>query len=263
MAIPRVGIAAIFVLVGCAEGQSFLAPDQSVATPRAADGGPTPKNIIPPNPGVFDDQGADALPGPPVTTSSPCEKRCTDQASYLCVTDPASGMCVECLSDSDCQANPGALGSVCDIYSGYCECYDDDDCAGKQSGSKCKKSELVCGCWDDGHCAGGHACIGEFGYTKVCKAPCASDADCAGNMFDRVCDPQHGCVECVSSANCGSETTGDSCFDGYCFCESDEECAGNLNGTRCLHDVCACKGDDDCPPGRTCAGEYLGSKICI
>lgn len=245
-------------LEGCADARFQPELDQRVLLEHR---GQSPGPVEP------DLAAADLRAAPDAGTAAsepPCETRCSVQAAHLCVTDPAAGLCVECLSDGDCQANPGAAGPTCDTTRGYCMCWDDADCAGKQLGGACNRQENICGCRDDYDCPSGLECIGRLSYTKVCKAPCKAHAHCAGNMFDTVCDLEHGCVECVSSADCyGSEALGPACVGGYCLCSSDLECAGNLNGTRCLNHVCSCEDAGDCLPGRACAGEYLGDKLCI
>jgi hypothetical protein len=262
---------AILLLSGCASGETHLSADMGGvwhSDPRSSSpdfevssDSEVPSDLQVPDTKIVAPEGPTPTPTPTPKPKPHCEKRCTDQGPILCVTDPSSGFCVECLTDSDCLANPGAAGPLC--RKNYCECNTDADCAGNVLGSRCRSYDDICGCEDDSDCGAGLKCIGKLFHSKVCTAPCTSDADCAGNIYETVCDPAQGCVECVTSADCkGSHTTGVTCSNTFCRCSADQECAGNLNGTRCIGKVCGCGEDADCLPGRTCAGEYFGDRYC-
>jgi hypothetical protein len=231
------------------------------------DQGPPPRHDIgPPGPIPDPDTGAQVLDGGPAAdhgSTAGCAKKCTDQAEFLCVEDPATSLCVDCLTDAHCAQNPGATGAICDTEENFCVCSADTDCAGKVMGSKCHGINKVCSCVTNADCTGGRLCIGNFFGSKYCRFPCTSNADCASELFLKVCDPTYGCMECVKSTDCGPSSLGNSCESGLCVCETDDDCASNVNGRKCLEsELCGCASDFDCPTGTACVGQYLGNTLC-
>jgi hypothetical protein len=61
-----------------------------------------------------------------------------------------SGKCVQCLTDSDCEAS--RQGQAC-LSGGYCGCNSGNDCASNPNGSACLSSAL-CGCNANTDCDG-------------------------------------------------------------------------------------------------------------
>ena len=196
-------------------------------------------------------------------STSGCQKKCTDQAGFLCVENPATSLCVDCLTDQHCAQNPGATGSTCDTANSFCVCSTHGDCAGKIMGSQCHAINKACSCVTNADCTGGRLCIGNFVGSKYCRFPCTSNADCASELFMKVCDPTYGCMECVKPTDCGPSSLGNGCEDGLCVCKTNADCASNLNGRACLESkLCGCASDFDCPTGTACTGQYLGNTLC-
>lgn len=246
-------LAAALLLTACSSArprEQFPDAGQRHDTLSRLDRGAPPVDLGGPNA----DQGAPAA----------CQQQCLDQADWLCVVDPVSNFCVECLNDSHCAYNVGAAGGSCDTKNNICSCAADADCVGKVLGKLCHTNDLVCSCKSDTDCPGGRTCIGNFFGAKVCKPPCTSDADCTGQLFNKVCDLKTGCQECTKSAHCGPSSLGKTCENGLCTCSGNADCATNLNGKTCLSDLslCGCETDFDCPSGRACTGQYQGAKLC-
>jgi hypothetical protein len=232
-----------------------------------------PKDQFPDGGRHFDISVGSDLSGPPVDHGGPgvdqgapaaCQQQCTSQADWLCVMDPATNFCVECLNDGHCAYNIGSAGGTCDTKTNLCSCAAGADCVGKVLGKLCHANDLVCSCKSDTDCPGGRKCIGNFFGAKVCKPPCTTDADCAGQLFNKVCDLKTGCQECTKSTQCGPTSLGKACTNGLCSCSGNTDCAANENGKTCLSDIslCGCETDFDCPTGRSCTGQYQGAKLC-
>ncbi len=232
--------------------------DDSNSNPKKDGGGADQtarKDIAPPTADVGRDKGTPALT---------CEKKCTDEAPYLCVTDSSAGKCVECLEDGHCIGNPGALGPKCATQRGICICETNADCSNNKSGKVCDKKDL-CSCATDADCTGTDKCVGTLFGVSVCTAPCASDADCTSSLTPK-CDTNTGkCLACLSDKDC-TEDGAPYCNAGSCAqCSKPEHCAGNLSGNACVDGSCSCAADTDCGTtswGPTCVtkkgilGEY-------
>ena len=134
-------------------------------------------------------------------TPCPAEGECA--AGSVC--DDASGACVSCLTDADCDE-----GLVCVAKA----CVDGIPC---QSTVQCKATDQVCDvlpeaghcvdCLEDAHCGASEACLMQ---ECVAAQPCATHKDC-----DLVCAEGLGfCVACNTSADCPAGT----------WCGADHEC---------------------------------------
>lgn len=153
---------------------------------------------------------------------------CTTQASGTNIC--SDGRCVDCLTDMDCAIE--APNTHCDMRPNN---------AGLLS--------LTCReCIDTTHCPAGFTCT-----NNNCQAPCGTSAMCD---TDEVCDaPNNRCVECLSDANCATNTNNPRCNltpnaaglpAGQC-----EECLDNTHctgGEICVNLNCepTCTSDADC-----------------
>jgi hypothetical protein len=105
--------------------------------------------------------------------------------------DVASGLCIECTSDTDCQ------GEKCDLASHRCQaCVVATDCA---QGETCSGGDCQPSCTTDQQCMGGRGGGGGGGGDPMF---CATDLGT--------------CVECVVNSQCGNQ--------GYC--QLDHTCGG-------------------------------------
>ncbi len=122
------------------------------------------------------------------------------------VCDVGSGVCVECLSQSDCPD-----GRVCNPASNVCEeeilpppqC--DPPCSGDTP--HCLVDTCV-ECLENAHCGDGEECVDNVCQEALpppeCDPPCSGDTPhCLGDT----------CVECLENAHCGS---GHQCVDNSC-----------------------------------------------
>ena len=199
-------------------------------------------------PGPLADLGASDGPVAPAS----CLTRCTKEALYLCVKDTA-GACVECSSDGHCKQNPGALGPSCVTASGVCACSAHSDCKDRSSGQYCHATSRICGCLEDTDCPSSTRCLGKLFGVGVCRAPCASKADCPAKDAP-VCDTKSGkCLACAADSDCaGQNVWGNRCMTSAgapaCLCKTSTDCKGNKNGPTCAaaFNKCTCTVDADC-----------------
>ncbi len=232
---------------------------------------------------------ADAL-APDLRPALTCDKTCTAEASYLCVTDSATNTCVECLEDGHCAANAGALGARC--KNKLCVCKNSTHCKGKKLGAKCQGGNPAsCGCKDDKDCAAPLRCLGKLFAATVCAPPCASDAECKDKKGTPYCNKVSGkcaacaqdshcakakgkfchankgtCVSCKRDAHCTSSSA-QLCDDkaGKCVaCRVDAHCTAAQDGARCSAGKCGCKDAKSCSAapvwGAKCGSK---SKRCV
>jgi hypothetical protein len=253
-------------VVGCSD-DSVGNTDTRATNDRAAD---RPTTDGPPP--VIPEAG---LPDMPL---GPCEQRCLAEGINLCVTDPASGLCVECLEDKHCTENIGALGSKCDKGRQFCICDSDAECASNYRGPICDTGQQTCTCKTNSDCKVPLSlCSG--GTLKTCRRPCVIDADCKLAAAPR-CHKSGECVPCLADLDCATSKGGTLCgannhcvhcktdtgcsgatphcsAGGQCVaCTSAAQCAGSLDGALCINGSCSCNGDGDCKAatawGSTC-----------
>jgi hypothetical protein len=118
-------------------------------------------------------------------------------------------------------------------------------------------------CLTDADCAANPAAYGPTCDTSMNYCTCASNSDCAKNLWGKSCDSSAEVCSCASSSDCGSGTFASTCDTsyGFCSCSSDSDCSSNRYGLKCdttNNYVCTCAGTSDCPSGETCTGS-LGS----
>ena len=201
----------------------------------------------------------DLLVLPDLGTVKGCEARCLLTAPHLCLGDPASATrrCVECLQDSHCFNNPGALGPRCDRNRKRCVCLGDSDCFENLRGRRCETVEGICTCRADSDCRPAFPRCAGAGKARVCTRPCARDGDCLGAAASR-CEISTGrCVACSADAHCQADPAGSRCAGGQCGCAGADQCKGSYPwGGHCLSGGrCGCKADADCkdnPHGPIC-----------
>jgi hypothetical protein len=138
------------------------------------------------------------------------------------VCDTATGLCVECVTDSDC-TDPN--NRVCDPTTNLClPCRTSADCAQNVDGPVCGDLGQytagigMCGCLVDSDCvghAGGPDCVSNG--SPYSKCGCKTAADCAGDVDGHACVNPYtdGWLQCgcMSTTDCASGTTcmGTSC----------------------------------------------------
>lgn len=159
------------------------------ASPSAdADSGPTPDAI------PSGDADA-AVPSIPCSTGTDCTSY---PATPLCNKD--AGVCVECLSPSDCSSN----GNTPHCVRGLCvACNVSADC-------------------DDGGMEGGMVCNT---WIPRCASTCTSGAVCTQQGL--YCSIANGyCVACLDDTYCVGKSTGTHCYvpAGVCGCQSGADC---------------------------------------
>ena len=188
--------------------------------------------------------------------------RCYDQ-SLKC---NASGGCVSCLTDADCNRY-SASNWVC-LPNGDCGCNADSQCAGQQAGTRCEQSFQNCGCESDADCP----TPGALKCAPNHRCGCGSNQDCVDkNVIGGsstpapVCDPSSGyCFECLTDADCKAQNGG-ACSRNTCYpCRTSTVCAQNSDGSLCEEigghapgvGECGCTTDTDC------AG-HAGGPYCV
>jgi hypothetical protein len=156
--------------------------------------------------------GECALPCDPASTIAVCprEQRC----------HPDYGLCVDCVSNSDCSGATGA----CDTERNACvECTSDASCSAPTPACDTSAQRCVV-CTAERHCAAAQVCDRE---SQSC-VQCVVNADCAGQIVGDdqrlVCNPDtHVCVECLSNADCTSDPDKPFCKLSELECDDDLE----------------------------------------
>ena len=201
-----------------------------------------------------------------------CESRCLNQALHLCLGDPADPQrrCVECLENSHCINNPGALGPACDKQKNFCICASDSDCAKNNRGRRCNTTERMCTCQVDADCGPLFPLCAGLGLARICTRPCTGDSSCAGNASAPRCDRTSGkCVACLADHDCQAQPNGGKCQGGSCVCATVTDCQKTYPwGAVCGSTVsggkrCGCIKNSDCtgnPHGPTCD---VASRRCV
>jgi hypothetical protein len=174
------------------------------------------------------------------------------------VCDVATGECVECTVDNDCQGS--AYGNVCITDAKLCGCREDTHCSGIADYSHCDVANLTCvECTADTHCT-------DSSYGALCVADlcsCSTNTDCTVANFN-LCDPKvNYCSQCLKNSDCSNVDT-PICSSGLCVgCAQDADCA---SGTICLYTQCsqACSNTNPCTGAAVCVpfpNELISAKI--
>jgi MYXO-CTERM domain-containing protein len=195
---------------------------------------------------------------------------CSSIDDMLCVTQPATPVCVtssatcgcnadtDCMPDSYCDTSAAATGTCtpgCRVMNGL------DNCA---TGKYCTKQDGTVGacmaepCNQNSDCAAPNPVCDTIVQPHVCVA-CLNDTDCAMGL---VCDTMSHCVECTSqkTGNCSAAQTGARCLASEtCGCATDADCGGATSGRVCdptQHTCttgCRGSGGNGCPPPMVCS----------
>ncbi|HUB07415.1 MAG TPA: hypothetical protein VMB50_10450 [Myxococcales bacterium] len=185
------------------------------------------------------------------------------------VCDPASGACVDCLSNSDCSAGGG--GAICDTVSDSCvDCLKPSDCPASQPGC----SQGTCGqCNLSSDCPSGMTCLNQTcSCTTNASCPSATPIcipDGGGAQFGGPGQPVCGCSQ---KSDCASAGSGYVCDpnqgqDGLCVppCTSDNDCLANPDTGTGVCDTstglcveCATASDCTDPDSPFCVGGSCG-----
>lgn len=207
------------------------------------------------------DAGADAGPlGPDCRRAdTPCD------APYLCDTD--TGVCVECLDDSQCSGavpvGDAGAANVCDRVRHECvQCLVADHCLATGDTPVCKvdmsdstRNECV-QCLSERDCGGSTPACNL--NTNECTARCTTQAECGGDK--RFCDVQDQiCVECLAPGDCTTATNSqcnvatNDCVE----CVDDSPCAANGEVCDTTRNVCV-----QCRDNQQCANNPNGLLQC-
>ncbi len=171
-----------------------------------------------------------------------------DCNGQLC--DPVSRSCVDCLQPSDCPAaSPGCYQGVCGqcnvssdcpggeaCSGGTCGCTSDQACPAATPNCILDGGPGVCGCAGNGSCSGANEiCDPSQGAAGACVLSCAAPGGvCLANSAtgQGVCDTGSGlCVECLTNAQC-TDALSPFCVAGSCAqCGADPDCAAADAGT--------------------------------
>jgi hypothetical protein len=198
------------------------------------------------------DAGADAGPAGPDCRrpDSPCD------LPYVCDLD--TGVCVECLEDSECSgaAPVGDAGAanVCDKMRHECvQCLVNDNCLATGDTPICKvdvsdstRNECV-QCQAERDCGGATpACDVN---TNECTTRCSTQEECGGDKrFCKVAD--RICVECLAPGDCAATSTNSQCnvATSECVeCVDDSPCAANGEVCDTTRNRCVqCREDVQC-----------------
>lgn len=144
-----------------------------------------------------------------------CELPCDPGAERACPAtdqcDPVLELCVQCVSDADCNYGPRQM---CNVSRGQCiECALDQDCPSERP--LCDPYSRCVECVEDGDCAAtGGVC--QPGPQRCVQ--CRDDRDCRAIDDDTFClIGQQRCVECVTDSDCTDDPHKP-------FCSSENEC---------------------------------------
>jgi hypothetical protein len=133
---------------------------------------------------------ADAQSAPPMPCAKPSD--CTTTTARIC--DEEAGVCVQCMSSSDCNGNaPHCVNNLCIA----CE-----------TNADCGDASMVCNT-----------------YIPRCANLCTSGGTCS--PLGLFCSPANGyCVDCIDDSYCVGKSTGAYCYvpAGVCGCRSNADC---------------------------------------
>ena len=249
--LPGLFLVLCFALAtGCAEGE--LGENQEANNNSSqADVSPADTNII-----TIGDVGTDTgLDTGGEDTSTPddvapvddadVDEPCDDPCQGMQICDAATGECVDCLGDDDCEQG------VCDESAQECvNCIADTDCDGDLT---CDIDENICvGCVESEDCGPDHVC-----HDESC-VDCVDSDDCEQGVCD---ESAQECVDCVET---------DDCEEGVCD-ESAQQCVGCVETDDCEEGVCdesaqqcvGCLDSDDCPDELSCDEENNTCLGCV
>jgi hypothetical protein len=166
------------------------------------------------------------------------------------VCDPASGVCGQCRTDTDCGTDAECRDATCVAIS---RCTNSLDCA---VGDVCDvESQRCVDCLTAVDCDEGELCV-----ETLCRATCDSDLDCT--PLGLLCDRTNGyCVRCLRHVDCpevqfcqAGACVNDVCRPGVTACQG--------NGTAtCGPDGDAYEAPTPCPLGQLCVAS-AGSATC-
>lgn len=177
-------------------------------------------------------------------STHPCQssKDCPD----LC--NEVLGLCVECLTDSDCaDGDPCTLDS-CGPGTGSCTHVKVPEC----------KPPFLQPCTTNGDCKTGKC----DGLLRACVVGslCASDLQC--KAAGQVCNIESGsCVECVTADDCGPD---EACIGYQCLeaipCKTSKQCAKVCDNEAGL--CVDCISHQDCDAGLICSAHMCQPPVC-
>jgi hypothetical protein len=161
------------------------------------------------------------------------------------------GVCVECLSRSNCA---GTGRNFCDLASNSCAaCLTDENCA--HAAPYCATALGACvECLSNDNCGADDLVCDRESYH--CVKSCRGNSDCSGNAATPLCDPDRSlCVACLEDVDCSGETARCDPTTKVCVgCLADDDCAApaphcDKRGRTCVE----CVSNQDCKAGAVCA----------
>jgi hypothetical protein len=156
--------------------------------------------------------------------------------------DLPNNRCVECFTNADCVGDP--QGTVCNTVQGRCR--------------PCVAGSTV----PTEGCPAGQVCVPGNNNNGACVIVCTTDAQCAADMNNPVCDTVASrCVECNTNAECAANMGNPVCVTATHTCQeclTNADCAADVNNPICdtTSNSCEqCIADTDCTP-------YPGRPFC-
>lgn len=215
---------------------------------------------------------------------------CTTPGVEQCVDN----VCRACDPGDDAGCGTGGEPGNCDAASFTCNCLDDGDCAGVASGSACDVDNICKPCVDDGDCSGNtplcesNSCVGcntlaegagDARCTGVCAragtnigacTTCDPDNDpvdnttqnpacTAGGGLNMCLDDGSACVNCVDSADCGTDTA-PRCVTNSCAVCDQSFCDAADPGSVCITVGGRTGACDPCDPSTNPADNNQGTQ---
>jgi hypothetical protein len=164
--------------------------------------------------------------------------------NYVCGFNNACQLTCAIDGGTDCTQS----SQFCDLDSGLCgPCETDSQCDGYDAGPRCLTSGQ-CGCGANSDCGTGYVCD-----SSACRASCAVDGgtDCTTLPGRHFCDLGTGlCNPCSSDTQCVGEDAGPHCLSsGDCGCQTSSDCglsgACDFSSDACVLS-CTVDGGPDC-----------------
>jgi hypothetical protein len=195
--------------------------------------------------------GAGAGAGSPTAGGDRGECQTSAQCALpfpYCLT--SRGVCVECLSRSNCS---GTGRNFCDLASNTCAvCLMDANCS--HTAPYCATAIGACvECLSNENCGTDDlVCDRE---TYHCVKSCRQNSDCADNAATPLCDPDRSlCVACLEDVDCPGRSPRCAADTKSCVgCLADEDCAAPTKRCDTRSRSCAeCVNNQDCKTGAVC-----------
>lgn len=186
--------------------------------------------------------------------SPPTDIRCAGNSDCVAtgqVCEPATKLCVPCVTTADCPSGGHCLGNRCVSFT---PCASKADCT---AGQVCDPTRGVCvQCVAEQDCPADHECSS---YKCVPVLECQYNSDCPTNICD---NSNFRCIDCLGDSTCGANRV---CLLNVCrtVCKTNADCASL--GMVCDTSVNACKqcvSNKDCPASWNCLMTICVPDLC-